>query len=153
MFESLNELRCDQYYLKMANGHQKAAAARARAAWLARKARTSSNNVCPPHGAPLVLSPESPPIAVKSESESECGYNGGVNCIWSEPDSHTAGEHEPSDNERMSDMDESLEELEGTDLEENLKALRDDIKSGVKSGYAKVAAPKTVEIWQKAEKN
>ncbi|KAG1729064.1 uncharacterized protein EDB91DRAFT_1085847 [Suillus paluster] len=137
----------------MANGHQKAAAARARGARLARKAQTSSNNACPPHGAPPVLLPESPPIAVESESESECGYDSGVNCIWSEPDSYTAGGHKPSDNERMSDVDESLEELEGTDLEENMKALRDDVKSSMKSGYAKVAAPKTVEIWQKAEKN
>ncbi|KAG2031688.1 hypothetical protein BDR03DRAFT_1015862, partial [Suillus americanus] len=50
----------------------------------------------------------------------------------------------------MSDTDESLEELEGMDLEENLKAVRVDVES---SGYAKVAAPKTVKTWQKAEKN
>jgi hypothetical protein len=74
----------------MANGHQKAAAARARAAKLARKARLFSNDMCPPH----IMSPVlSPPIAVESESESECGYEGGVNCTWSKPDTHTAGEH------------------------------------------------------------
>ncbi|KAG1888078.1 hypothetical protein F4604DRAFT_1674504 [Suillus subluteus] len=136
----------------MANVHQKAAA-RARAARLVRKAQTSSDNACPPHVTPQVLSPS---ISVESEPKSkfECRYEGGVNCILSGPDLHTAGTHaEPSNNERMSDTDESLEELEGTDLEENLKALRVDVKSSVKSGYAKVAAPNTVEIWQKAEKN
>ncbi|KAG1803044.1 hypothetical protein EV424DRAFT_1582458 [Suillus variegatus] len=127
----------------MANTHQKAAAARARAARLARKAPTHPPRVI----SPVLSLPASVTVESESESESECEYEGGVNHILSEPDLHAA---EPCDNERMSDTDESLEELEGTDLEENLKALRVDVGSG---GYAKVAAPKTVKTWQKAEKN
>lgn len=127
----------------MANTHQKAAAACARAARLARKAPTHPPRVI----SPVLSLPASVTVESESESESECEYEGGVNHILSEPDLHAA---EPCDNERMSDTDESLEELEGTDLEENLKALRVDVGSG---GYAKVAAPKTVKTWQKAEKN
>ncbi|KAG1742946.1 hypothetical protein EDD22DRAFT_851568 [Suillus occidentalis] len=91
-------------------------------------------------------------VESKSKSESECKYEGGVNHILSEPDLYTA---EPCDNERMSDTDKSLKELEGTDLEENLRGLqvRVNVESSMKSGYAKVAAPKIVKTWQKAEKN
>jgi hypothetical protein len=45
----------------------------------------------------------------------------------------------------MSDTDESLEELKGTDLEKNLKALKVDVESDMQSKYVKIAVSKIVK--------
>ncbi|KAG2744603.1 hypothetical protein P692DRAFT_20744024, partial [Suillus brevipes Sb2] len=79
---------------------------------------------------------------ITSESKSDCKYESGINHILSNPNLHTA---EPCDNERMSDTDESLEELKGTDLEKNLKALKVDVESDMQSKYVKIAVSKIVK--------
>jgi hypothetical protein len=64
------------------------------------------------------------PIFVGNLDEdcSECGYVGGVNFLWCDPESDYArSEHEWED----SDLDtKSLVELEGDELENNLQSLR-----------------------------
>jgi hypothetical protein len=73
---------------------------------------------------------------------SDCGYTGGINFHQSddeyEPDSPSGSE--------WSD-DESLWELEGGDLEENLKELR------AEALLDKLSQPKSSVVWKKAEQN
>jgi hypothetical protein len=82
------------------------------------------------------------PIDVSSDSDSDCGYEGGVNCSWSNLDS-----------EDYSDAD-SLEELEGEELEANLNELRAELKElGIPTKYDQFIELKTAKDWKEAEKN
>jgi hypothetical protein len=55
------------------------------------------------------------------ESDSDCGYEGGIDCDPSD-------DEEDSEDDEWSD-DESLAELEGDELEANLSALREEAES------------------------
>ena len=83
------------------------------------------------------------------ESDRDCGYIGGVNC---NPDSDS--EHSESS---WSDT-ETLAELDGEELEENLQMLLaeelQDLEGPAKpSEYSQIAALKSDKVWKKAEKN
>ena len=80
-------------------------------------------------------------IDISSDSDSDCGYEGGVSYSWSK-----------SDSEDYSNA-ESLEELEGEELEANLNELRAELKEPIPLKYDLVMAPKTAKDWKKAEKN
>ncbi|KAG2337026.1 hypothetical protein BDR05DRAFT_952949 [Suillus weaverae] len=56
--------------------------------------------------------------------ENKCGYEGGINCCWSK-DSDYALDCDSD----WSDGDESVVELEGEELEQNLTALRAEVKA------------------------
>jgi len=60
-----------------------------------------------------------PAIDISLDSDSDCGYEGGVNCYWSDSD-------DSDFSEEYSDA-ESLEELEGDELEANLLELRTEL--------------------------
>jgi hypothetical protein len=60
-----------------------------------------------------------PAINLSSDSDSDYGYKGGVNCYWSDGD-------DSDFSEEYSDA-ESLEELEGDELEANLLELRTEL--------------------------
>ena len=82
------------------------------------------------------------PIDVSSDSDSDCEYEGGVNCSWSD-----------SDSEDYSDAD-SLEELEGEELEANLNELRAELKGLViPTKYDQFMELKAAKDWKKAEKS
>ncbi|KAG2342389.1 hypothetical protein BDR05DRAFT_1001010 [Suillus weaverae] len=93
------------------------------------------------------------PIEIDSDenSESGCGYLGGVNADYSGSDS----EYEPDTSESEWSDDESLCEFWGDDLEENLAALR--AKAESLHGHPMPTVPmfekKTVAEWEKAEWN
>jgi hypothetical protein len=61
-----------------------------------------------------------------NDSDSDCGYTGGVNvsCQQSGLESH----YEPSEDEWENSDTESLAELEGDELEQNLQNLRKEAK-------------------------
>ena len=65
--------------------------------------------------------PEPEPIEIFSDSESDCGYTGGVNYHGFDSDD----EFEPGSDGCWSDSDgESLAELEGEELESSLRELK-----------------------------
>jgi len=69
------------------------------------------------------LSQPTVPVENDAESDWDCGYTGGVNCLVS--DSESSDSEYESDSDEWSDgSDGSLEELEGIDLERNLDELR-----------------------------
>ena len=85
------------------------------------------------------------------ESDWDCGYAGGVN---HGPDSESG-----YSGSSWSDA-ETLAELDGKELEENLQMLfaeelRDlGLEGSVKpSKYSQIATPKLAKVWKKAEKN
>src|SRR6267154_5615880 len=81
------------------------------------------------------------PIGTLGHLNLDCGYEGGVNCSWSD-----------SDSEDYSDAD-SLEELEGEELEANLNELRAELKELViPTKYDQFMEPKAAKDWKKAEK-
>ena len=80
--------------------------------------------------------------------ESECNYRGGVNVDCSESDEDYA----LSDGE-WSEA-ESVEELEGNELEANLKELQAEVKwLEAPLKYIQITAPKSKKDWTKAEGN
>ena len=102
------------------------------------------------HAAPLS------PIVVDLDSDGDCNYFGGVNCHIS--DSEYDSSAESGSNFQVSDKDESLAELEGDALEENLRELRGEMESPrvastAPSRYDLITAKKSVKEWQRAEKN
>jgi hypothetical protein len=71
------------------------------------------------------------PINISSDSDSDCGYEGGVNNCWSD-----CSDKDYSDTE-------SLEELEGEELEANLNELRAELKDLVTpTKYDQIMEPK-----------
>lgn len=130
----------------MAYETRKNAAAHARAARLAKLASKTNH---PKTDSPDItevarISPDI--IIVDSDSDSDCGYDGGVNYQWS------SSEYEPgydSSDEWTSDA-ESLAEFEGDELEANLQSLREE---ALALGGPQIMQPKSAEDWKKAEKN
>jgi hypothetical protein len=83
------------------------------------------------------------------ESDRDCGYTRGVNCS---PDSDS--EHSGTS---WSDT-ETLAELDGAELEENLQMLLAEELQDLEglanaSKYSQIAAPKSDKVWKKSEKN
>ena len=82
------------------------------------------------------------PINISSDSNSDCGYKGGVNFSLSKSDSFDYLDAE------------SLEELEGEELEANLNELRAELKElPTCMKYDMLMELKTVKDWKKAEEN
>jgi len=138
----------------MTKKHKQLAAARARAArWKNRPLAVitrptgaqlpSSLSACSAD-IPEALGTEFSPIDLDLDCLSDCGYTGGINFNQSddkyEPDSPSGLGSEWSD-------DESFLELEGGDLEEDLKGLR------AETLLDKLSQPKTSVVWKKAEQN
>ncbi|KIK37600.1 hypothetical protein CY34DRAFT_40766, partial [Suillus luteus UH-Slu-Lm8-n1] len=96
-------------------------------------------------------------IELDLECLSDCGYTGGVSC-WSDDD---IIEYQPdSFSESTSSDCESLCELEGDDLECNLRQLAAEANSEalgltvpVNTLFKIISRPKTNAIWKKVEKN
>jgi hypothetical protein len=126
---------------------QKAAAARARANRHPQKPSPSPEitieiiieDPCPP----------SPLIVDDPEQDSDkCGYTGGVNVSWSDSES----DYELSEDEWNDSETESLAELEGDELENNLQSLRDEDQwLSVPTAYAEILKKKTTKEWAAAE--
>jgi hypothetical protein len=82
------------------------------------------------------------------ESDSDCGYEGGVDCDSSDDDSEQDFEED-----QWSD-DESLAELEGDELDVNLSALHEEAKSwDAPNVFKQMMSPKDSNEWKKAEGN
>jgi hypothetical protein len=91
------------------------------------------------------------PIVVALDSDEDCNYSGGVNC-------HVSDSEYDSSADWGSDEVESLAELEGDALEENLHELRAELESlgaarAAPSNYELISAKKSDKEWKKAEKN
>lgn len=129
----------------MAKKHQKAAAAHARARRQAQAANPSLDEVLDSETNAGELWNQ----YYQSDSDLDREYTGGINCEWSDSD------YETSLSELWSDSDvESLEELEGDELEVNLQELREEVEMlAVPTGYEEISKPKLAKTWKKAEKN
>jgi hypothetical protein len=91
---------------------------------------------------------QSVPIEVDSDSEYDCGYEGGVNCQWSDT------EYDGTDSEWSDSDGDSLAELDGDELEANLRELREEVEApGAPSKYAQISTKKSALEWKKAEGN
>ncbi|KAG1896770.1 uncharacterized protein F5891DRAFT_1192665 [Suillus fuscotomentosus] len=155
----------------MPTSHKKLAAARARAAqWQTQSLTSEHSNSTPTTEKPSPLLPthavEAPesfdiefcPIELGLECLSDCGYMGGVSC-WSDDD---IIEYQPDTFSKSTLSDcESLCELEGDDLEYNLRQLTANTNSKALELTADEAdtlfkiilRPTTNVIWRKAEHN
>ena len=90
----------------------------------------------------------SPPSDCRTDSESDCGYEGGVNY-----DSSDDG-YDSTDSDENWSSDESLAELEGDELEANFQALQQEAKSlHAPIAFKVMMAPKDTNNWKKAEAN
>ena len=98
----------------------------------------------------FVFSPEPEPIEIFSDSESDCGYMGGVDYYGFDSDD----KFEPRSDRCWSDSDgESLAELEGEELESSLRELKVELDAlAAPSKYDLIAAAKTGQEWKTAEK-
>ena len=103
------------------------------------------------HKQHLPAEPNDPQPAVHDDddTENECGYEGGVNCYWSED-----SDYAPDSDSDWSDGDESVVEFEGEELEQNLMALRVEVealKCLTKYEEVSAASKMTMKDWQKVE--
>lgn len=127
---------------------QKAAAARARANRHPRKPSPSPEITIEIIAEDLPR-PPSPIIIVDDPEEDfdECGYAGGVNVS-----SDSESDYEPSEDEWMDSDTESLAELEGDELENNLRSLREETQQlSLPTPYAEILKKKTTKEWTTAE--
>ena len=130
----------------MVKKYQKSKASRARAARWTRR-------VLPPSQTPVELEGADEFM----DSQSDCGYTGGVNVEVLSSDSDSS-EYEPdtSDSESEWSDGESLCELEGGALEENLASLKaevDALQQPTGFKFEKIVEEKTAAEWKKAEQN
>ena len=78
----------------------------------------------------------------------ECGYTGGVNVSWSDSES----DYKLSEDEWNDSETESLAELEGDELENNLQSLREEAQwLSVPTAYAEILKKKTTKEWAVAK--
>lgn len=88
-------------------------------------------------------------IPIVVDSDSDCGYNWGVNYYGSDGDS----DNYLDENSGISDA-ESLEELEGVKLEENLADLRAELMElAAATQYGPIMGPKSARQRKRVEKN
>ena len=140
----------------MVSKHKKEAAARARAGRaVARQISLPPDVPSSPEPVPEINfgfspEPEPEPIEIFSDSESDCGYTGGVDYHGFDSDD----EFEPGSDGCWSDSDgESLAELEGEELESSLRELKVELDAlAAPSKYDLIAAAKTSQEWKMAEK-
>jgi hypothetical protein len=144
----------------MVKKYLREAAARARAA---RHASSSTRTQLPstpePSGPiskpentpPTLLAPNRVDSETDSDAEGDCGYIGGVNCDVSE------GEYDPKSDNNWVDSDGDLMELEGDELEENLRGLREKEEmvnsAATPSSYDLITEKRSAKEWKEAEKN
>ena len=75
------------------------------------------------------------------DSNSDCGYDGGINHYWSD-----SGSGEYLDEDSDISVTESLEELEGVALEENLAGLTAKLKEPTAATqYEQITGPKSAK--------
>ncbi|KAJ8580766.1 hypothetical protein M405DRAFT_752869 [Rhizopogon salebrosus TDB-379] len=89
-----------------------------------------------------------------TDSQSNCGYTGGVSVEVLTSDSDS--EYEPDTSESGWSDGESLCELEGDESEENLAALKakvDALQQPTSFKFEKILEGKTAAEWKKAEQN
>ena len=127
------------------------AAARARAARLVRGSSpfVSAEPRQAPEDNPKTRPGSLSPIVVASDSDEDCNYSGGVNC-------HVSDSEYDSSADWGSDEVESLAELEGDALEENLRELRAEVESlgaagAALSNYELISAKKSDKEWKNVE--
>jgi hypothetical protein len=101
--------------LEMGKANKKKAAARARAGRATIRNNTNQARLPEPQ---FHLQPEPEFITIDDESDGECGYTGGVNCVFS------SDEEEGSWSNDDNSEPEQLGEMEGEELETNLQALK-----------------------------
>ncbi|KAF9237262.1 hypothetical protein BU15DRAFT_11535, partial [Melanogaster broomeanus] len=150
----------------MAKKHKREAAARARVArwpmaalphhisdWVATESITTTPAAMPSSETHPAKGTEDFPI----ELDLDCGYMGGVSFQYSESDDDNTSCIE-SDGDSDSEDDESVCELKGDELEQNLETLRarlcveEGVRSDLKSGLEQIAEVKTSTEWKKFEK-
>lgn len=122
---------------------QKAAAAHARAS-------RHKTHLPPIENSPIDLD-ETSDTNNMDDMDGECGYEGGVNCYWSDD-----SDYESDSDSDWSDGEESVVEFEGEELEANLKELRAEIEVlRQPTGYEEVSAASKMSMkdWQKVESN
>lgn len=101
---------------------------------------------------PLADCPNLPELASNSESDtdSDCGYEGGVSCKSSSDECGPA-----ADLDEDWSNDESLAELEGDELEANLYALQEAESKPLDAptAFKQMMVPKDAKEWKRAEGN
>jgi len=133
----------------MVTKHQRAAAARARAARWPCTARAISNSRDVP-----VSNAAAAAIEINSDSEWNCGYTGGVNHQFCATKYDSGTESKWSSGSGSGE--DSMVELEGDELDANLHKLRKKVHAKaleVFLKYARVVTKKSAFEWKKAEKN
>jgi hypothetical protein len=141
----------------MASKHKKAAAACARVGRAAARQKNLPFRPSSPEPFPKIdsdstswFSPDPEPIKILMDSESDCGYTGGVN--YHDFDSDSDG-YEPGTDEDWSDSNDSLVEFEGDELENNLWELQEELDAlATPSKYDLITGAKTNQEWKGAEK-
>jgi hypothetical protein len=131
---------------------QKAAAARARAArWLINNPERADTSEPSDSEQESLAATQHSPICIDLDSDDDCRYTGGVNV-------HLDSEQELEDtdgSDKWSDT-ESLSELEGEELEENLQALRLKLPvtspEEVTTPYEEIRGGKSAKTFANAEK-
>jgi len=84
----------------------------------------------------------------ETDSESDCGYEGGVDCKSSDD------EYDPTDGDEDWSDDKSLAELEGDELEANLCALHEEVESlHAPTVFRQMMVAKNAKEWKKVEGN
>jgi len=97
------------------------------------------------------------PIVVDVDSSSECGYTGGVDVDSEDSDDEYDEGGQMTSEWELSDSD-SLNELEGDELEENLQMLQAEAEAEVArlekpSAFEQILKPVTSTYWKRAEEN
>ena len=134
----------------MARKAQKAAAARARAVRLARYSISAPASSSPPPVYSKTNREQVEPPPNAGDDHDSCGYAGGVDYDC------TDSEYEPDSDCSEDDDSESVIELEGDELEENLAGLRKEFEELEKqTPYEKVVAASSMsaEKWRKADRS
>ncbi|KAF8235258.1 hypothetical protein L208DRAFT_1376574 [Tricholoma matsutake] len=84
----------------------------------------------------------------ETDSESDCGYEGGVDCESSDD------EYDPADEDGDWSDDKSFAELEGDELEANLHALHEEVESlDAPTVFRQMMVAKNAKEWKKVEGN
>ena len=141
----------------MSKKTSKAAAARARAACWSKSHQVHPSRLSP-HPAKTeqhhheMLPAKFPPIELDFDDGLDCGYTGGVNYVPSDMDEDTNKSLIHPD--KQSTDCESIQELEGDELEANLARLQDSEKGSLQAPTLldKISEPKKPLDWKRAEK-
>jgi hypothetical protein len=137
-------------YIMAPTTAQKAAAARARANRHPQSKPSITPEITVENIAENLCLPSPIDVDDGCEDFDDCGYVGGVNVSLSDSES----DYELSEDEWTESESESLAELEGDELEDNLQSLREEVQQlSVPSPYAEILKTKTTREWAAAESN